>query len=122
MKANLLTDGRYGFMQCMKFPLEVECELSLSGNVACTPEQLKAYRTPSGIDRVGAAVLAEDARAVPASRRVAEVATCGTRMLGRLIRIPEAKSTGRPPTGRLPRRSPGRDGDATLEGLCAVLR
>lgn len=46
MKANILTDGRYGFMQVMTFPLEVECELSLSGNVACTPEQLKAAGVP----------------------------------------------------------------------------
>ncbi len=46
MKANLLTDGRYGFMQCMTFPLEVECELSPSGNVACTPEQLVAAGVP----------------------------------------------------------------------------
>jgi len=40
MKARLLTDGRYGFMEGMDYPLEVECEISLSGNVACTPEQL----------------------------------------------------------------------------------
>ncbi len=40
MKARLLTDGRYGFMQGMDYPLEVECELSEMGNVACTPEQL----------------------------------------------------------------------------------
>ncbi len=42
MKANILTDGRYGFMRGLSFPIEVECELSESGNVACTPEQLKA--------------------------------------------------------------------------------
>jgi hypothetical protein len=46
MKASILTDGRYGFMQCMEFPLEVECELSPAGNVACTPEQLKTAGVP----------------------------------------------------------------------------
>ena len=51
MRANLLTDGRYGFMQDMEFPLEVECELSLSGNVACTPAQLKAAGVPKVPDK-----------------------------------------------------------------------
>jgi len=51
VKANLLNDGRYGFMQCMKFPLEVECGLSERGSVACTPEQLKAAGVPEVPDR-----------------------------------------------------------------------
>ena len=46
MKANILTDGRYGFMQCMTFPLEVECELSPRGSVAVTPAQLTAAGVP----------------------------------------------------------------------------
>jgi hypothetical protein len=33
-------------MKVMEFPLEVECELSLSGNIACTPEQLTAAGVP----------------------------------------------------------------------------
>ncbi len=46
MKASILNDGRYGFMRDIEFPLEVECELSPSGNVACTPEQLTAAGVP----------------------------------------------------------------------------
>lgn len=42
MKANLLTDGGYFFMEDLHYPLEVECSISPSGNVAVTPEQLKA--------------------------------------------------------------------------------
>ena len=46
MRANILTDGRYGFMKVMTFPLEVECELSPGGSVAVTPEQLTAAGVP----------------------------------------------------------------------------
>lgn len=42
MKANLLTDGRYVTMEFPPFPVEVECVLSPSGNVSCTPAQLIA--------------------------------------------------------------------------------
>ncbi len=47
MRANLLTDGRYGFMKVMTFPLEVECEISPRGNVAVTPAQLEAAGVPN---------------------------------------------------------------------------
>lgn len=42
MKANILCDGGYFFMEDMTFPVVVECEVTQSGNVACTPKQLTA--------------------------------------------------------------------------------
>ena len=51
MRAKLLTDGRYYFMKDVAYPLEVECQLSPSGNVAVTPEQLKAAGVTDVPDR-----------------------------------------------------------------------
>lgn len=48
MKANLLCDGGYIFMQSVHYPLEVECELSPNKtNVAVTPAQLTAAGVPN---------------------------------------------------------------------------
>ena len=43
MKASILNNGGYFFMDTVELPITVECEISPSGNnIACTPEQLVA--------------------------------------------------------------------------------
>ncbi len=56
MRVRLLTDGRYAFMKSVVYPLELEGEISESGdNIAVTPAQLEA----AGVENVPTRFCAE---------------------------------------------------------------